>query len=167
MRAYETTKPEDDEPIEWILITTLQIQNLDDAAKVERLYLSRWTIEEYHRVLKNTCNLETLQLKSVDRLEKIITIKSIVSLKLIAQNTLSRIHPDDPIKFVLTPIEELVVENIYKRNNKNKKYKYTVKSANEAIANIGGYVSRKDTHPGQETFSHGMQKLGVVENVFK
>ena len=48
VRAYD---PED-EDLEWILVTTLKVDSVEDALTVVQIYEQRWIIEEYHKCLK-------------------------------------------------------------------------------------------------------------------
>jgi hypothetical protein len=43
---------ESDEPIQWVLLTTESVETLDDALTVLEYYRVRWTIEDWHKVLK-------------------------------------------------------------------------------------------------------------------
>jgi hypothetical protein len=48
----ETSKPADDDPIHWRLITTHAVTSYDEACRIVRLYRMRWIIEEYFHTLK-------------------------------------------------------------------------------------------------------------------
>ena len=41
------------EKIEWFLYTDLAVNSLEDAVKIVQYYALRWTIEIYHKILKN------------------------------------------------------------------------------------------------------------------
>src|SRR5271165_4781447 len=57
VQAKEIDPPADQEPIEWTLITSLEAKDFDQACAVLDLYLCRWEIEVYHRVLKTGCRV--------------------------------------------------------------------------------------------------------------
>lgn len=60
--ATEVNPPPDQEPVEWILLTNVPIENAHDGHQIVKWYLCRWQIEIYFRVLKSGCNVEKLQL---------------------------------------------------------------------------------------------------------
>lgn len=61
--ATETNPPEGNKPIEWILLTDMIINNVDEAIQIIQHYLCRWQIELYFKILKSGCNIEKMQLE--------------------------------------------------------------------------------------------------------
>ena len=59
----ETSPPQNETPLFWILLTTLPITNSEEAKYIVDLYLSRWSIEVFFHVLKTGCKIEKLQFK--------------------------------------------------------------------------------------------------------
>lgn len=59
--AREERPPAGEEPIEWILWTSLPVQTFDRAARVLDYYGGRWEIEIYFRTLKSGCGIEELR----------------------------------------------------------------------------------------------------------
>jgi hypothetical protein len=53
--------PAEEEPINWLLLTTIKIESFEDAQKVVNFYLGRWGIETFFHVLKTGCQVEELQ----------------------------------------------------------------------------------------------------------
>jgi len=45
-------------PIQWLLLTTLEVNNFEQAVCYIRWYTYRWLIERYHYVLKSGCRIE-------------------------------------------------------------------------------------------------------------
>ena len=66
------------EPITWLLLTTLSINNLEDVKQYVRWYSYRWLIERYHYVLKSGCQIEKLQLKTAQRNDTPPTLAQVV-----------------------------------------------------------------------------------------
>ena len=48
----EVNPPENDEPVDWLLITTLPIDTPEQVRKIVQYYTSRFLIEVFFRVLK-------------------------------------------------------------------------------------------------------------------
>ena len=58
VHIVETTPPEDEDPVQWFLLTTLKLGTAKEAAEIVGFYLRRWRIEDWHRVLKSGCRIE-------------------------------------------------------------------------------------------------------------
>ncbi len=77
VRIVELGKKED--AIEWVLVTTETVEDLDDALKVMGYYQLRWRIEEWHKVLKTGCKIEELKHKKWERIEVLLGIYSVIA----------------------------------------------------------------------------------------
>lgn len=78
--AREGETPNDIRPIEWRLLTTFPVDSAPDAARLVRWYADRWRIERFHYVLKpGGCHGERLQLSTLDRLTRAITLYSLIA----------------------------------------------------------------------------------------
>jgi hypothetical protein len=69
--AREVNPPAGQEPIEWLLLTTLNVSTEADAVACVRWYSHRWKIERYHYTLKSGCRIEELELEDVERLHRL------------------------------------------------------------------------------------------------
>lgn len=83
--AQEVDAPEGVEPIEWLLLTTMEVNSFQQACQQVAWYAQRWTIEVFHRTLKSGCNVEGRQLGHADRLKACLAIDMVIAW---------RIHPD-------------------------------------------------------------------------
>lgn len=61
VEARERHPPPGEEPLVWVLLTTLSADTFEQAAELVELYLCRWEIELLHRVLKSGCKVEEIQ----------------------------------------------------------------------------------------------------------
>jgi Transposase DNA-binding/Transposase DDE domain len=77
----EVAAPPGVEPIEWILLTSLVVENFEDAWVVIGYYEKRWLIEEWHKALKTGCRVTERQLKTKHRLEAMAGLLSVVSVR--------------------------------------------------------------------------------------
>ncbi len=68
IRVWEEQAPEGEEPLEWILLTSVPTTTLEDAWERVDWYRYRWLAEDYHQCLKSGCRIEQRQLQSVDGL---------------------------------------------------------------------------------------------------
>lgn len=60
--ATETNSPPGEKAIEWTLLTSVPIPNLEAALQLIQWYLCRWQIEIFFKILKSGCTIEKLQL---------------------------------------------------------------------------------------------------------
>lgn len=81
--AVEEDPPFPEDPISWLLLTTLPIRNVKDVIRYVQWYSYRWLIEGYHYTLKSGCGVEKLQLKTARRLEMAVATYSIVAWRLL------------------------------------------------------------------------------------
>ena len=56
--------PEGGEPIEWLLLTTVAVETIEDAIERVQWYSCRWGIEVWHRILQSGCRIEARQLEN-------------------------------------------------------------------------------------------------------
>jgi len=51
--AYEVNPPENEEAVEWMLLTNMPVTNFQEACEKVLWYCLRWRIEMYFKVLKS------------------------------------------------------------------------------------------------------------------
>jgi len=94
--AREVNAPQGIKPLEWMLLSTLEVNTLESALEKLRWYAGRWGIEVFHRVLKSGCKIETRQLAGADRLEACLAIDLVVAWRIYYLTKLGRETPDLP-----------------------------------------------------------------------
>lgn len=164
--AYEIDAPQEVEnPIRWILFTTLPVQNAEQAAVVVRCYSLRWRIERFHYTLKGGCQIEKLQLQTERRLENAIATYSIAAWRILWLTYEARQHPDAPCTCVLSDIEWKAIVLILNKNKilKGQRAPATPPSLSTAviyISRLGGFLARKsDGDPGVKVLWRGWRRL--------
>jgi hypothetical protein len=68
--AQEENPPAGEKAILWRLLTNRTVETLAQASEMIDWYRRRWLIEIYFRILKSGCRVESLQLSSVERLDR-------------------------------------------------------------------------------------------------
>lgn len=151
------------EPLEWLLLTTIEVTSFEQA--VERLtwYTRRWGIEIYHRVLKSGCRIEDRQLSTADRIENCLAIDMVVAWRIYWLTKLGRETPDIPCDVILEEDEWNALCAVV-RNEPPPAMPPSMRDAMRMIAKLGGFLSRKcDGEPGTTTIWRGLQRLeGIV-----
>lgn len=164
--AKETGVPPGDEPIEWMLLTTMKVSNYEDAAKCVHWYSQRWGIEEYHKILKSGCRIEDRRLGSAKKLETSLAIDMVVGWRVFFLTRQSRQTPE-------ISCELLVEEHEWKSLHLflQKPIPETPPSLQQAtalIASLGGYMNRKgDAPPGIVVMWKGIERLGDIAWTYK
>jgi hypothetical protein len=113
--VHEPNPPAGQEPIDWMLLTDLPITNASEAWEKVQWYCRRWGIEEWHRVLKNGCEVERREFKTVEHLQRVLAFDLIVAWRVMACVKAGRIHPELPATTFYTPVELAVLRQALKK----------------------------------------------------
>ncbi len=150
--------PKGEQPIEWLLLSSLSINKFEDARAIVRQYTCRWIIEEFHKTLKSGLKAEELQLQHADRIYATISIMSVVAVSLVELRELVRLRPDAPVKEAnISHFEVKILEKRLQREI------ITIKDAVLAIGRLGGHMNRKrDGLPGLITLWRGWTSLKAL-----
>ena len=105
VHVQETSQPNDDDPVEWFLLTTCEVSNPEQAQQILRWYCLRWRIEDWHRVLKSGCNIEKLQHKTAERLKRAIAINLVIGWRIMLMTLLGRECPDLAAEVLFSDLE--------------------------------------------------------------
>ena len=101
----ETNPPAGEEPIDWILLTTLPIDTLEQVNEIIQHYTVRWMIEVFFRVLKFGCRVESRRFEYLDRLLPCVAIYMIVAWRTLYLVRLGRSCPDINCEAAFEPSE--------------------------------------------------------------
>jgi hypothetical protein len=125
---------ETDEPIEWILSTSLPVDTAEDAMTVVEYYVQRWKIERFHYVLKQGCKVEEIQQRSVERILPVILICSMIANFILAMTYFSRILPDASCDLMFDEDDWKLLYRFAKKTKTPPKQPYSLA---QAIAFLG------------------------------
>ena len=103
--AKEIDIPAGVDGIEWMLLTTMKIDNFEKARKIVDYYAKRWGIEVYHKILKSSCKIEKKGLGSDKKLFAGIAIDLIVGFKIFSLTKLSHEQPNISCEEILDEYE--------------------------------------------------------------
>jgi hypothetical protein len=158
--VLEEAAPKGVKPLEWMLLTTLKIESLENALQIVRWYGLRWIIEQYHFTLKSGCQIEKLQLESAERLERALAVYSVVAWRLLWLTYEARQAPEASCE---NAFERHEWQALYCKINKTQEPPLEPPSLRQAvrwIAQLGGFLGRKsDGEPGVKTLWRGMRRL--------
>jgi len=158
--------PDVTKPLHWLLLTTLTVDNLEDARRIVRFYSYRWLIERFHYVLKSGgCDFEDSQLRSVEALHRLLGICSQVAWQLLWLTYQARETPDADCTVALSTVEWHALMAFTTKSPTPPEQPPTLHEAVRAIAKLGGFIGRKsDGEPGVKVLWRGWIRLqDIVE----
>lgn len=155
----EINPPSDQDVVDWILLSSLPAENLEQVLEKVHWYKMRWHIENFHKVLKSGCQIERSRLEHVDRLKPYVTLMSILAWRLYWMSRVGRLDKQLSCALVLSPQEW---KALYLKINKKKPPQTppTLQQAMIWIAQLGGFNARKsDGYPGAQSIWRGWIRL--------
>lgn len=156
--AREENPPANVDGIDWMLLTSEAVECFADAEERIDWYGLRWVIEEFHKVEKTGCRLETVQLKTVEGIERWAALVAITAVRLIQMRDLAQgavaEDADDPslpsnqpevLQAAVPRTWRLIVAKL----GKHAPMTLTPRQFWLTVAKRGGYLGRKrDGPPG-------------------
>jgi hypothetical protein len=113
----EPNPPTGVEAIEWMLLSDLPITTAEEAWEKVQWYCRRWTIEEWHRVIKTGCQVEAREFKSALTLQRALAFDLIIAWRVLAMVKLGRMVPQLPAGIIYTPEEQEILGCLFKKKN--------------------------------------------------
>ena len=166
--AQEIDCPPGVEPLQWMLLTTMAVENFDQAVEKLGWYAQRWGIEVYHRTLKSGCKIEERQLGSADRIEACLAIDMVVAWRIFHLTKLGRESPDVPCSVFFEQAEWKALYCFVRQDPKPPDQPPTLKEAIRMLASLGGFLGRKsDGEPGTKSLWLGIQRLDDIAATWK
>jgi hypothetical protein len=157
--AKEIRPPKGEEAIEWMLLTSIPVEDTKTAHAVVDWYRCRWEIEIFFRVLKQGCQIERLRLETDPRLYNAIAVYMIVGWRIHTITMQSRTWPKISCKQTFTEREW---KTIYLMQTKKKPPKKApdLRTITRMLAQLGGFLARKgDGEPGVKNIWRGYRAL--------
>lgn len=161
--AREIDYPADlKEPIDWMLLSSVDVSNYGEATEKLDWYGRRWNIEIFHRLLKSGCRIEDRLLSTSCRLENCLAIDAVVAWRIFLLVKQGRETPNIPCNVVLTESEWKVLW-AYETKQPPPDEPPELFLAVLAIAALGGYIRRKRASPpGITTVTRGWERLQAM-----
>jgi hypothetical protein len=164
--AEEVDPPPGEEPLRWLLLTSLEVTNFEVAQRIVRLYLRRWDIEVFHRVLKTGCRVERIQLKDHHAVLNALSVYLICAWRLLYLTHLGRHCPQRPCGAVFAEAEwkATCLVAAQKKMGGWKKgepmREPALKEFMDLVARFGGHLGRRgDKPPGPQAMWQGLARV--------
>ena len=155
----EIAPPPDEDPVEWILLTSMPVTTIEDISAVIQYYCVRWMIEIVFRTLKSGCRVEERRFETIDRLLACLAVYLIVTWRTLFVCRLGRSLPDVSCEAVFEPAEWRSAWRFVRRSPPPPQPPRLAEMV-RMVAQLGGYVNRKrKDEPGPQTVWLGLQRL--------
>lgn len=153
-RELDQTVPEGEDPVLWRLLTTHNIESVNDALNCTKWYSYRWLIEEFFRVLKSQgLEIEASQLESGAALKKLVILSLQValttmllrmSLECKREIKAETVFTNQQIQFIILMMNQLEGNT---KKQQNPYIKSTLAWGTWAIARLSGWSGYKSHGP--------------------
>ena len=155
----EPNVPPGVEPVEWLLLTDLPIDTVDEVLCIVDYYACRWQIEIYFRILKSGCKVEESQLETAARFEPYLALCLIVAWRVMHLMMLGRDCPELPCDVALDEDEWQAVYATVRKQPPPAEPP-SMQTMVRLIGSLGGWLGRKcDGEPGPKAMWVGMQRM--------
>ena len=112
LSVVEHKAPEGAKALRWVLLTTVPIGSRKEALRCLRWYTLRWRIEEWHRVLKSGCRMESHQHRTADGLARAVCIDAVIAWRAMLLALLGREIPEMPCELLFSSWECTLLERL-------------------------------------------------------
>ena len=165
--VIEPNPPNDITPLNWLLLTNVEVSNFSEALQRIEWYTQRWHIEVYFKVLNSGTKVEQARFQTKDRLLRYIALLSVIAWRLYYMTLLNRHLPDADCTQIVTETEWRALYALTHKTRTFAKKTPTVAQVVLWIAKLGGFLGRKsDGPPGVTVFWRGWQRLTDISNTF-
>jgi len=141
-----------------LLLTSKEITTLEEARRIIRVYLRRWDIEVFFRILKTGCRVERVQLKTCEALIRALMIYLVIAWRIHYLTHLGRQCPDLPCGCVFEEAEWKSACAVVKRSPEAGEP--SLREFIGIIGKLGGHLGRKsDGDPGPQVIWRGLSRV--------
>lgn len=158
VHVLELGAPLNEEPVEWVLLTTEPITTEREVSFVVDGYRARWAIEEFFKTVKTGCAFESKQLESFHTLTNLLAYVLVLAYAILLLRSVSRGGHDAPAGELFSPKQLKILGAVTRKFPAAP----TVRQALFALAGLGGHL-KNNGDPGWRTLSKGWKKLLAYE----
>ena len=148
-------KDNNEDPLEWRLWTTEDVDTIDSSEFVVTAYTHRWKIEEVNKGAKTGVRIEKRQFTDVNHLIPFLAMSFVIAWRIVALRTVAEISPDEKIE---EAFEENEIEYLKSAGKEKKMKMSTVQDAISYIARLGGFL-RTYERPGWQILWQGWMRF--------
>lgn len=158
----EVDPPADVDPLEWIILTDLTVDDLEGAVRAVGWYARRPIIEELHKGMKTGCGVESLQFTTEAALQPTVALLSVVAVFLLGLRDAGR-DPERASSPAVRFVPGWYVEVLSGWRHGESRMDWTVREFYLALGRLGGHQNRKcDGPPGWLVLWRGWDTLHAM-----
>ncbi len=151
--------PDGEEPLEWLLLTSVPTTTPEQAWERVEWYRHRWLVEDYHQCLKSGHRIEERQLQTVDGLIRLLGLLSPLAVRWLQVHACAREEPERPAYEVIDPLMLVVLAE----RSGVSPLSMTLDTFWTEVARLGGYLARRyDGPPGWRNIWKGWLSLQTL-----
>jgi hypothetical protein len=164
--------PDGELPVDWLLFTSLPIENSEGAFNLVRYYGYRWRIEQFHKVLKSDgAQITTVQFEEEQTLKSVISTYSLASVQVLNLQYTARELPSTSLKDLaieegIYTIGATYLNRIAGTKLDAKKENPTISDLLIVVGHLGGFSFQKGKNMGPKTIRYGLMKLLDIKTTF-
>jgi hypothetical protein len=167
VQALEEAPPAGTAPIEWLLWSTCAVHTTAEALTRVDWDACRWGVEVWHKILKSGCRIEARQLETAERLQRCLSLSSVIAWRIFYATMLGRVVPDAPCTGLLDLEEWQALYCAIHRTPTPPPEPPSLRQAVHWIARLGGFVGRRgDGEPGATVLWKGFQHLTDLTTMY-
>jgi hypothetical protein len=156
----EVDPPDDGTAVEWLLITSLPIDTVDEVERVIAYYRGRWPIEPFFRVYKTGCRVEEIQLETSERLLRCLMLYKIIAWRVLYLTMLGRECPELPCDVLFAECEWKPVWRVVKKDEPLPTAAPRLDEFMAMLGALGGHNGRtQDGPPGPQCIWIGIRRM--------
>ncbi|MCP4307202.1 MAG: IS4 family transposase, partial [bacterium] len=159
VQVLEEHPPPGEEPIAWVLATSLPVRTKADLERILDIYRTRWLIEEFHKALKTGCMLEQRQLESFEAITSLLAIAYPTACALLHLRSRARQKG--------LPATDVLRQSLLDCLRAHPKARPlgpnpSAEDALGVVAGLGGHI-KNNGPPGWQTIAAGYKELLIFE----
>lgn len=171
LQARETSAaPKGEQPIDWLLLTTMPATTSKQARAIVTGYTFRWRIEEFHKTWKSgRCHVEDSQLRSMPALQKWALVLATVAVRTERLKLRSRTQPDASATEEFSAAEIQAIILLKKHAGRTIPDAIpTIGQATLWIAELGGYTGKSSGGPpGAICIARGLARVRAAADAIE
>lgn len=168
VEAVELDPPTGEEPIRWLLFTTLSIDSIAQIQRVISAYSVRWNIELYFKTLKSGLKIEKLKYETLDRYLTALSLLMIVGWRVEYLKGAARHDPDASCEAYFSRAEWQPAYLVYTDGGELPSEPLTISAFMLMIAELGGWQRKKSQGPpGSMTIWRGLRRMEAYADAFQ
>jgi Transposase Tn5 dimerisation domain/Transposase DNA-binding len=163
IEAREKRGTGDGQPLLWRLLTNMRIEGFAQAVEKVKWYCKRWRIEVFHKVIKSGCRVESRQLESRERLERVLMVDLVMAWRVLHLMGTGRSAPQVSAEEILSQSQWKALWCFEKKKKQAPQEPPSMGEAMLWVAKLGGFPARKgDGNPGPEVLWRGLKRLDDI-----